>query len=143
MKWSTLTALRDTLAGYTPLNDYASTNLSGAINHVIGNKLRQRPRESEHPFFAYVPSTENLKKLTNTEYESKSQVYIIYGIHEKDLELATQKVLDISEHIKECLRANHTLGGAVDMAYPVRLETDEGYYQPFFYARVLVEILEV
>ena len=143
MKWSTLTALRDTLASYTPLNDYASTNLSGAINHIIGNKLRQRPRESEHPFFAYVPSAENLKGLTNTEYESKSQVYIIYGIHEKDLELATQKVLDISEHIKECLRTDHTLSGAVDMAYPVRLETDEGYYQPFFYASVLVEILEV
>jgi len=136
-------ALRNTLAGYTPLSDYASANLKRTISHIIGNKLRQRPKESEHPFFAYVPSGETLRRLTNTEYESKSQVYIVYGIHEKDISLATQKVLDLSELIKECLRSDYTLGGAVAMAYPTRLETDEGYYQPFFYARMLVEILEV
>jgi len=140
MRYETLLALKDTVANYEPLRTYVVSMLGKEAKHFIGNKLRQRPKADEFPFFAYVPRDERIERDVNTTYRSRSRIYVVYGVHDSDAERATQAVLDISELLKECLRENYTLGGKVSFAAPVLFETDEGYYQPFFYARMLVEV---
>jgi len=142
MRYEVLNALMNTVSSYTPLSDYALANLGKDFTHIIGNGLRNKPAKSDFPFMSYVPYSEDISLETNRSYKASSRIYILYGIHESDITKATKYVLEVSELIKECLRQNYTLNGNVLIAYPVRFETDEGFFQPFYYARMLVEILE-
>lgn len=143
MKYEVLTALMETISSYEPLKAYALQNFGKDFTHVVGNALKSKPARSNFPFISYVPFSEDISAGTNRTYRSNVKVYLLYGIHEENVSLATKKVLEISEILKECLRENYTLNGKASLAFPTRFETDEGYFQPFYYARMLVEIWEV
>jgi len=142
MDYTVLNELKNTVSGYQALIDYANNEFGKDFSHFIGNKLRERARPEDYPFISYYPQWEDVKELSNVELKLISQTAIQYGIKNEDVEQATRQILDIKEHITECLRQNHRLGGLVLDIQVKKFETDQGYFQPYFFARILIQTEE-
>ena len=143
MDYTVLSELKNTVLGYQPLIDYANNEFGKDFSHLIGNKLRERAKPNDYPFISCYPQWEDVQELSNVEYKLISQTAIQYGIKNEDVEQATRQILDIKELIIECLRQNHRLNGLVLDIQVKKFETDQGYFQPYFFARILVQTEEI
>lgn len=143
MDYAVLNELKNTISGYQPLIDYVNNEFGKDFSHFIGNKLRERARPDDYPFILYYSQWEDVKELSNVEYKLISQTAIQYAIKNEDVEQATRQILDIKELIVECLKQNHRLNGLVLDVQVKRFETDQGYFQPYFFARLLINMEEI
>lgn len=143
MDYAVLNGLKNTVSNYQPLTDYAFTEFGKNFSHFIGNKLKERAKPEDYPFISYYPQEEEIDQLSNTELKIVSQTAIQYGIKNENIEQATRQILEVKQHIIECLKQNHRLGGLVSDVHIKKFETDQGYFQPYFFARLIIKTEEV
>ena len=143
MDFEVLTELRNTVSNYQPLIDFAYLEFEKNFNHFIGNKLRTKAKPSDYPFFSYYPQYEEFLQKTNIEIKENSQIAIQYAIKNDNEEDGTRQIVQIKNLLIECLKQNHRLNGLVLNIQPKRFETDEGYFQPYFFARLLIQAEEI
>ncbi len=143
MDFAVLTELKNTVSSYQPLIDFAQAEFGKDFKHFIGNKLRTKAKPSDYPFFSYYPQYEEILQKTNIEFQENSQIAVQYAVKNEDVEQGTRQILEIKKLVVECLKQNHRLNGLVLNVQLKRFETDEGFFQPYFFARLLIQVEEI
>ena len=132
MSYTVLQELRNVVSSALP-----------AFNHIIGITKPSGAKDSDYPFVFYAPERESLDRTQ--QYLTERYILLVgirNGSYDKNSREYTgiKDVLDTAETIKDAIKSNYTLNGAVIDAKVGEVFTDLGIQHPYYHAEIHVEV---
>jgi len=135
--------LKNRIASDNQIEEYLKKEFGKGFEVFIGNRNRTAIKQDDYPFLClYLISEEYDYQITGV-MKVQSEVALFFGIKNPSIEDANRQVIKIKDLLLETIENNKTLGGTVLLMQSLRLETDEGYFQPYYYARLIIKLEEI